>query len=51
MPLTFPTLGKSTVRPIPITLAMHQDKIERGDKVLVMGVRLGINAMAAEIRW
>jgi 3-oxoacyl-[acyl-carrier-protein] synthase-3 len=51
VPLTFPTLGNIGPAAIPITLAMHQDKIERGDKVLVMGMGSGINAMAAEIRW
>ena len=51
VPLTFPTLGNIGPAAIPITLAMHQDRIERGDRVLVMGMGSGINAMAAEIRW
>lgn len=51
IPLTFPTLGNIGPAAIPITLAMHQDEIAKGDRVLVMGMGSGINAMAAEIRW
>jgi 3-oxoacyl-[acyl-carrier-protein] synthase-3 len=51
VPLTFPTYGNIGPAAIPITLAMHQDKIARGDRVLVMGMGSGINAMATEIRW
>ncbi len=51
IPLTFPTLGNIGPAAIPITLAMHQDQIAKGDRVLVMGMGSGINAMAAEIRW
>ncbi len=51
IPLTFPTLGNIGPAAIPITLALHQDKIAKGDRVLVMGMGSGINAMAAEIRW
>ncbi|MDI9629292.1 MAG: 3-oxoacyl-ACP synthase III, partial [Acidobacteriota bacterium] len=51
IPLTFPTLGNIGPAAIPITLAMHQDKITKGDRVLVMGMGSGINAMAAEILW
>jgi 3-oxoacyl-[acyl-carrier-protein] synthase III len=49
VPLTFPTRGNIGPAAIPITLAMYQDRIERGDRVLGMGS--GINAAAAEIRW
>lgn len=51
IPLTFPTLGNIGPAAIPITLAMHQGKIAKGDRVLVMGMGSGINAMAAEILW
>ena len=51
IPLTFPTLGNIGPAAIPITLAMHQDKIAKGERVLVMGMGSGINAMAAEILW
>ncbi len=50
-PLTFPTRGNIGPAAIPITLAMHQDKIHRGDRVILLGMGSGINAAAAEIRW
>jgi acyl-CoA:acyl-CoA alkyltransferase len=51
VPLTFPTRGNIGPAAIPITLAMHQDEIARGDRVMLMGMGSGINAAAAEIRW
>ena len=51
VPLTFPTRGNIGPAAIPITLAMHQDKIEPGDRVVLLGMGSGINAAAAEIRW
>jgi len=51
VPLTFPTFGNIGPAAIPITLAMHQDRIERGDRVILLGMGSGINAAAAEIRW
>ena len=51
VPLTFPTRGNIGPAAIPITLAMHQDKIERGDRVILLGIGSGINAAAAEIVW
>ena len=50
-PLTFPTRGNIGPAAIPITLAMHQDKIHRGDRVILLGMGSGINAAAAELRW
>ena len=51
VPLTFPTRGNIGPAAIPITLAMHQDQIARGDRVVLLGMGSGINAAAAEIRW
>jgi 3-oxoacyl-[acyl-carrier-protein] synthase III len=51
VPLTFPTRGNIGPAAIPITLAMYQDRIERGDRVILLGMGSGINAAAAEIRW
>lgn len=51
VPLTFPTRGNIGPAAIPITLAMHQDEIARGDRVMLLGMGSGINAAAAEIRW
>jgi acyl-CoA:acyl-CoA alkyltransferase len=50
-PLIFPTRGNIGPASIPITLAMHQDRIEPGDSVILLGVGSGINVAAAEIRW
>ena len=50
-PLTFPTRGNIGPAAIPITLAMHQDQIQRGDRVILLGMGSGINAAAAELRW
>ncbi len=51
VPITFPTLGNIGPAAIPITLALHQDKIAPDDRVLLMGMGSGINAMAAELVW
>jgi acyl-CoA:acyl-CoA alkyltransferase len=50
-PLTYPTRGNIGPAAIPITLAMHQGNIERGDRVILLGMGSGINAAACEIRW
>ena len=36
---------------MPITLAEEQDSLEPGDRVLLLGIGSGINAMATEILW
>jgi 3-oxoacyl-[acyl-carrier-protein] synthase-3 len=51
VPLTFPTRGNIGPAAIPITLALHQENIRRGDRVILLGMGSGINAAAAEIRW
>lgn len=51
VPLTFPTRGNIGPAAIPITLALHQDNISVGDRVLLLGMGSGINAAVAEIRW
>lgn len=50
-PLTFPTLGNVGPAAVPITLAEEQDSLEPGDRVLLLGIGSGINAMATEILW
>jgi 3-oxoacyl-[acyl-carrier-protein] synthase-3 len=50
-PLTFPTRGNIGPAAIPITLAMHQDQIAAGDRIILLGMGSGINAAAAEIVW
>lgn len=51
VPLTFPSRGNIGPAAIPITLAMQVDKINAGEKVLLLGMGSGINAAIAEIRW
>lgn len=50
-PLTFPTLGNVGPASIPITLAGEVDSLQPGDRVLLLGIGSGINAMATEIVW
>jgi 3-oxoacyl-[acyl-carrier-protein] synthase-3 len=50
-PLTFPTLGNVGPASVPITLAEEVDSLEPGDRVLLLGIGSGINAMATEIIW
>lgn len=51
VPLTFPYLGNVGPASIPITLSMEQDKLEAGDRVMLLGMGSGINAMATELLW
>ncbi len=50
-PLTFPTLGNVGPASVPITLAEEVDSLHQGDRVLLLGIGSGINAMATEILW
>ncbi len=50
-PLTFPTLGNVGPAAVPITLAEHVDSLSAGDRVLMLGIGSGINAMATEVIW
>lgn len=50
-PLTFPTLGNVGPAAVPITLAAEVDSLSPGDRVLLLGIGSGINAMATEIIW
>ena len=50
-PRTFPTRGNCGPAAIPITLALVQDELEAGDRVLCMGIGSGLNTSFAEIVW
>ncbi|MEM8747759.1 MAG: 3-oxoacyl-ACP synthase III [Actinomycetota bacterium] len=50
-PRTFPNYGNVGPAAIPITLAATQDRIERGQRVLCMGIGSGLNTAFAEIVW
>ncbi|MGV1004269.1 MAG: 3-oxoacyl-ACP synthase III [Candidatus Nanopelagicales bacterium] len=51
VPLTYPTRGNIGPAAIPITLALHQKNIAKGERVLLLGMGSGINSAVAEIRW
>jgi 3-oxoacyl-[acyl-carrier-protein] synthase III len=50
-PLTFPTLGNVGPASVPITLAGEVDTLQPGDRVMLLGIGSGINAMATELIW
>ncbi|MFA9444553.1 3-oxoacyl-ACP synthase III [Egicoccus sp. AB-alg6-2] len=50
-PLSFPTRGNIGPASIPTTLALHQDEIRGGDRVLLTGIGSGINTTALELLW
>jgi 3-oxoacyl-[acyl-carrier-protein] synthase-3 len=51
VPLTFPFLGNIGPASIPITLSLEAEKLNPGDKVLLMGIGSGINASGMELIW
>ena len=51
VPLTFPFMGNVGPASIPITLSLEQDTLEPGDRVMLLGMGSGINAMATELIW
>ena len=50
-PRTFPQHGNVGPAAVPITLAIHQDDIRPGERVLCMGIGSGLNANFTEILW
>jgi 3-oxoacyl-[acyl-carrier-protein] synthase III len=50
-PRTFPTLGNIGPASVPVTLAHEADRLEDGDRVLLMGIGSGLNASCLEIVW
>lgn len=51
IPVTFPFLGNVGPASLPITLVREQHALERGDKVLCLGVGSGLNTAMLEIQW
>lgn len=51
VPATFPLLGNVGPASIPITLADEQRTLNRGDRVLLMGVGSGLNTALMELAW
>ena len=50
-PLTFPTRGNIGPASIPTTLALHQEHLVPGDRVVIGGIGSGINIIASELEW
>jgi acyl-CoA:acyl-CoA alkyltransferase len=51
LPKTFPLYGNIGPASVPFTLAAEVDRIEDGDRVLLMGIGSGLNASVLEIVW
>lgn len=51
VPRTFPEHGNIGPASVPFTLAKHSADLERGDRVLLMGIGSGLNACCLEIEW
>lgn len=51
IPLTFPTFGNVGPAAVAITLAKETEALERGDRVLMMGIGSGLNMTCVEIDW
>lgn len=51
VPVTFPHLGNVGPASVPITLAAEQASLNKGDRVLLMGVGSGLNTAMMEISW
>lgn len=51
VPVTYPELGNVGPASLPITLARESSTLQRGDRVLCMGVGSGLNTAMLEITW
>ena len=51
VPLTYPKYGNVGPAAIPITLASVADELERGQRVLCMGIGSGLNTSFTELVW
>jgi acyl-CoA:acyl-CoA alkyltransferase len=49
--LTFPTLGNVGPAAVAITLAREVPTLERGNRVLMMGIGSGLNMTCLELDW
>jgi 3-oxoacyl-[acyl-carrier-protein] synthase-3 len=51
VPRTFPEFGNIGPASVAYTLAGEQQALERGDRVLMMGIGSGLNATCMELEW
>jgi 3-oxoacyl-[acyl-carrier-protein] synthase-3 len=51
IPLTFPTLGNVGPAAVAITLAKEVERLQSGDRVLMMGIGSGLNMSCLELLW
>ena len=51
VPRTFPDRGNIGPVSVPFTLAGEADQLDAGDRVLLMGIGSGLNAVLLEIAW
>ncbi len=51
VPITFPKWGNVGPASLPMTLAQESQSLNRGDRVLCMGVGSGLNTAMMEIAW
>ena len=51
VPRSFPEFGNIGPASVPFTLAAGAGDLEKGDRVLLMGIGSGLNANCLEIRW
>ncbi|GAA1815471.1 MULTISPECIES: 3-oxoacyl-ACP synthase III [Brevibacterium] len=51
IPVTYPELGNVGPASLPITLSREAESLEKGDRILCMGVGSGLNTAMTEIEW
>lgn len=51
VPRSFPEFGNIGPASVAFTLAGDKDKLERGDRVMMMGIGSGLNATCLEVHW
>jgi len=51
VPLTYPKYGNVGPASIPITLEQEAASLNRGDRILLMGVGSGLNTAMLELAW
>ena len=50
-PMSLPMYGNIGPAALPLTLAQHYDRFERGQRLLLMGIGSGLNTAFAELEW